>query len=296
MFFPLCWSEGECKELLSELASALQDASQYGDAALIRHSYLNQASDAVRIFCLGHLWNEARQVAKFHGLNDTIGMQFSGSSMWPLDFSLCCGIKTSLDFWTESVVHPCAVEYAQTLLNQIKSTFDQFQSYLNRLLEVRREKQLAFERQEAHGKYCWLMFSQNHLFWYAYSIYSSEGNPDKFGESDLLSDTSSVTGGSSSSSKGSSRCVLNGLGIIIILLCFVETKYLNAFSFILSLSSGSNRSSKNRRKQERKVLSLKKGSPHEDLALIYALHQSITSTISLRGRISKEVQFFTLSS
>jgi hypothetical protein len=45
----------------------------------------------------------------------------------------------------------------------------------------------------------------------------------------------------------------------------------------------SSRSSKNRRKHERKMLSLKEGSPYEELALIRALHQVITTTYIATG-------------
>nr|CAD7573530.1 unnamed protein product [Timema californicum] len=51
------------------------------------------------------------------------------------------------------------------------------------------------------------------------------------------------------------------------------------------LSDRSHRSSKNRRKQERKLLSLKEGSPHEDLALIRALHDLVTRTDNLRDEV-----------
>ncbi|PSN58313.1 hypothetical protein C0J52_00188 [Blattella germanica] len=44
-----------------------------------------------------------------------------------------------------------------------------------------------------------------------------------------------------------------------------------------SVSARSSRSSKNRRKQERKMLSLKEGSPYEEYALIRALHQLISA-------------------
>lgn len=197
-------SDEEQRELLCELTSSLQDAGQFRDAAIILHSYLDQALDAVRVLCQGHLWAEAQEVAVLHKLSDCV----------------------------EFVIHPCALEYAETVSSQIQNCSNQFISHNTRLAEVRKEKLLALEKHEAQ-----------------------DGEGDGFGESDLLSDTSSVTG-SSLSSKGSS-----------------------------SLSTGSNRSSKNRRKQERKVLSLKTGSPHEELALLYALHNSITSALSLREEV-----------
>lgn len=43
------------------------------------------------------------------------------------------------------------------------------------------------------------------------------------------------------------------------------------------------RSSKNRRKAERKKLSLKEGSPMEDRALMYALGEIITTVDKMRG-------------
>lgn len=47
-------------------------------------------------------------------------------------------------------------------------------------------------------------------------------------------------------------------------------------------SSRSYRSSKNRRKHERKVASLKEGSQYEDVALVMALHNLVTSSFELR--------------
>lgn len=46
------------------------------------------------------------------------------------------------------------------------------------------------------------------------------------------------------------------------------------------------RSSKNRRKAERKKLSLKEGSPMEDRALLYTLSELITTVDKMRGRVS----------
>jgi len=48
------------------------------------------------------------------------------------------------------------------------------------------------------------------------------------------------------------------------------------FSTVFLLSSKTFRSSKNRRKHERKLLSLKPGNPFEDIALIDALHNHVT--------------------
>lgn len=47
--------------------------------------------------------------------------------------------------------------------------------------------------------------------------------------------------------------------------------------------SGSHRSGKNRRKLERKLASLKEGSPHEEAALILALHALVRAVVDLRG-------------
>ncbi|KAJ1530829.1 hypothetical protein ONE63_005675 [Megalurothrips usitatus] len=196
------FSDEEQNVLLVELATALYDVGQFEETATIYETYLHQPLDAVKALCCGHFWSEAQRVANLHNLN------------------------------TETVIRPRAVEYAETLSSQIKTLSEQFETHKARLCEVRREKQVARERQEA-----------------------LDGEADGYGESDLLSDTSSMTGSSLSSKASSGH------------------------------SSGSNRSSKNRRKQERKVLSLKKGSPHEELALMYALHQSITSAFSQRDEV-----------
>lgn len=55
-------------------------------------------------------------------------------------------------------------------------------------------------------------------------------------------------------------------------------KYIYLFFFRRSY-----RSHKNRRKQERKLLSLKEGSTFEDLGLIHALYQIITIAYKNRG-------------
>ncbi|XP_069695776.1 putative elongator complex protein 1 [Periplaneta americana] len=50
-------------------------------------------------------------------------------------------------------------------------------------------------------------------------------------------------------------------------------------------SGRSSRSSKNRRKQERKMLSLKEGSPYEEFALIRALHEVITTANNTKDEV-----------
>ncbi|CAK9811741.1 Elongator complex protein 1 [Anthophora plagiata] len=83
-------------------------------------------------------------------------------------------------------------------------------------------------------------------------ICENESVYDK-GISDILSDTTSVAGSTMSQK-----------------------------SRLSTLSGRSYRSSKNRRKQERKLLSLKEGSVFEDLALIQALHQIVSTTYKER--------------
>ncbi|CAH2982016.1 unnamed protein product [Chilo suppressalis] len=64
--------------------------------------------------------------------------------------------------------------------------------------------------------------------------------------------------------------------------------YSDAGSTLASSSRGSSRSfrsSKNRRKHERKVASLKEGSQYEDVALIMALHSLVTSSFDLRLQV-----------
>ncbi|EFN87660.1 Elongator complex protein 1 [Harpegnathos saltator] len=59
----------------------------------------------------------------------------------------------------------------------------------------------------------------------------------------------------------------------------------------MSTASGrSYRSSKNRRKQERKLFSLKKGSMFEDLGLIHALYEIISNTCKRRDEMSEHVK------
>jgi hypothetical protein len=50
-------------------------------------------------------------------------------------------------------------------------------------------------------------------------------------------------------------------------------------------SSRTYRSSKNRRKHERKMCSIKEGSLYEDLGLVRALHQIVLQTYELRGTL-----------
>lgn len=54
-------------------------------------------------------------------------------------------------------------------------------------------------------------------------------------------------------------------------------------------SSRSYRSSKNRRKHERKVASLKEGSQYEDVALVMTLHNLVTSSFELRLQVKETV-------
>lgn len=49
------------------------------------------------------------------------------------------------------------------------------------------------------------------------------------------------------------------------------------------------RSSKNRRKQERKLLSLKEGSTFEDLGLIHVLYQIITTAYKNKGSFTQTI-------
>ncbi|XP_028167442.1 elongator complex protein 1 [Ostrinia furnacalis] len=66
--------------------------------------------------------------------------------------------------------------------------------------------------------------------------------------------------------------------------------YSDAGSTLASSSRGSSRSfrsSKNRRKHERKLASLKEGSQYEDVALIMALHTVVTSTFELRLQVKQ---------
>ncbi|XP_076170382.1 elongator complex protein 1 isoform X1 [Ptiloglossa arizonensis] len=81
------------------------------------------------------------------------------------------------------------------------------------------------------------------------------------GISDILSDSSSVISSTSSKKSGFSN-----------------------------ISGKSYRSSKNRRKHERKLLSLKEGSAFEDLALIQALHQIISNTYKEKDNLFALIQ------
>ncbi|CAH0588039.1 unnamed protein product [Chrysodeixis includens] len=68
--------------------------------------------------------------------------------------------------------------------------------------------------------------------------------------------------------------------------------YSDAGSTLASSSRGSSRtfrSSKNRRKHERKVASLKEGSQYEDVALVMALHNLVTATYDLRLQVKEIV-------
>ncbi|KAG6444956.1 hypothetical protein O3G_MSEX003635 [Manduca sexta] len=68
--------------------------------------------------------------------------------------------------------------------------------------------------------------------------------------------------------------------------------YSDAGSTLASSSRGSSRSyrsSKNRRKHERKVASLKEGSQYEDVALIMALHSHVTASFELRLQVKEIV-------
>ncbi|KZC12649.1 Elongator complex protein 1 [Dufourea novaeangliae] len=70
----------------------------------------------------------------------------------------------------------------------------------------------------------------------------------------------------------------------------VASSTLSQKSKFSNLSGKSYRSSKNRRKHERKLLSLKEGSAFEDLALIQALYQIVTNTYKERDELHALVQ------
>lgn len=114
-----------------------------------------------------------------------------------------------------------------------------FQKYKNRLKVVR--EQAAIREEAARTQLA------------ADSDDDSTGNR---GLSDLISETTSIAGSTTTRTSHSSR------------------------------SSGRTyRSSKNRRKHERKLQSIKEGSVYEDLALIRMLHQLATQAYNQRGTI-----------
>lgn len=117
-------------------------------------------------------------------------------------------------------------DYSNALLTKIQAHTNQFQSYTQRLLKIRKEKQEKL----------------------------LNGVDDDVDECDLYSDTSSMNSSRfTGTSKGSGR---------------------------------SHRSSKNRRKHERKLLSLKEGNPFEDIALIDVLYDLVYKSFDQQQSIS----------
>ena len=141
----------------------------------------------------------------------------------------------------ESRVKSSVYEYADHLMSQIQKNKQEFEQYRSCLATVR----VTISQRSA--KVC-------------DGIADNESICDR-GISDILSDTSSVSGSTTSQK--------------------------SKFS---SLSGKTYRSSKNRRKHERKLLSLKQGSAFQDLALIRALHQIVTNTYKEKGDFYALVQ------
>ncbi|XP_017891228.1 elongator complex protein 1 isoform X2 [Ceratina calcarata] len=128
----------------------------------------------------------------------------------------------------ESRIKSSMYEFANHTMSQIEKNECDFERYRSRLATVRQN------------------ISQRNLKPYD-EICDNESVCGR-GVSDILSDTSSVTGSTTSQRSKSSN-----------------------------LSNKSYRSSKNRRKQERKISSLREGNVFEDMALIQALYQIISS-------------------
>lgn len=73
-FYFICFSDEDHKELLCDLAIALQGACQFEEAAIIYQTYLQQPLDAVKTLCLGHLWPEAQRIASTFQLSQSLGI------------------------------------------------------------------------------------------------------------------------------------------------------------------------------------------------------------------------------
>ncbi|XP_076249707.1 elongator complex protein 1 [Calliopsis andreniformis] len=131
----------------------------------------------------------------------------------------------------------------------VKSSVYEYADHL--MSQIEKNKQ-DFEQHRLRLAAVRISISQKNMKSYD-GIFENESICDR-GITDILSDTSSVT-----------------------------SSTLSQKSKLSSLSGKSYRSSKNRRKHERKLLSLKEGSAFEDLALIQALHQITSNTYKEKG-------------
>lgn len=143
----------------------------------------------------------------------------------------------------ESHIKPGVYEYADHTLSQIRKNKQDFEQHKSRLATVRHN------------------ISQESAKLYSEILCDNKSQVCDKNISDILSDTSSVVGSSSSQVSKSS-----------------------------TMSGKSYRSSKNRRKQERKLLSLKEGSTFEDLALIQTLYQIISNTYKEQNDVHTLIQ------
>ncbi|KOX68903.1 Elongator complex protein 1 [Melipona quadrifasciata] len=143
----------------------------------------------------------------------------------------------------ESHIKPGVYEYANHTLSQIRKNKQDFEQHKSRLATVRHN------------------ISQRNAKSYSEILCDNKSQVCDKDISDILSDTSSVVGSSSSQ-----------------------------VSKLSTMSGKSYRSSKNRRKQERKLLSLKEGSAFEDLALIQTLYQIISNTYKEQNEVHTLIQ------
>ncbi|OAD52932.1 Elongator complex protein 1 [Eufriesea mexicana] len=154
--------------------------------------------------------------------------------------SLCNGKQ-----WKNAVRIAHDTENFNLIDSRIRSSVYEYADHV--MFQIKKNKQ-DFEQYKLRLMTVRDNISQKNVKSYNEILCDSKSVCDK-GISDILSDTSSIV-----SSTSSQRSKLS------------------------TLSGKSYRSSKNRRKQERKLLSLKEGSVFEDLALIQTLYQIISNT------------------
>ncbi|XP_012140908.1 elongator complex protein 1 [Megachile rotundata] len=166
--------------------------------------------------------------------------------------ALCNGKR-----WKDAIKIACDTQNLDLIESYIKSSVYEYANHL--VYQTQKNKQ-DFEQYRSRLIVVRDNISQRNVKSYT-EISENESMYSNKGISDILSDTSSIVGST------------------------VSQK-----SKLSTLSGRSYRSSKNRRKQERKFLSLKEGSIFEDLALIQALYQIISNTYKERDELHILIQ------
>ncbi|XP_012256785.2 putative elongator complex protein 1 [Athalia rosae] len=266
--FPI--NSKEYKDISEIYGEYLIDARKFQEAAIM-FTRSNCLAKALNTFTLAGDWREAIVVAKqmkssvaeLHNLCEVLvaklkeGRRYAEAAII-LTQELCNfedGIATLCEgkLWQDALRVAYQVDRLDIIETHIKPGVSEHADYLISKINENRQD---FTKHKQRLK----IVREEKLLRESQSLYNTEGDYDPSaarGESDLFSDTTSIAGSITSRGSQSSRT-----------------------------SGRSYRSSKNRRKHERKLHSLREGSIYEDMALIAALHGIVTSAYAYRAEVN----------